>query len=189
MATKKEPRSRKLERAMKQHKPQDTSHNFLGDEHTVKAQQRVNRMAGNDQSPPKWEDLAELRNGCVETMLTITALQEGLQEVMPFVADQQYLNTMLSTMVQDATAMHAELTAIGQMFAGRTGEVDADFIMDYFNIAEAFQTWMTRFEGGLQPTYNALTDIYYNAKVQKELAAGAEVEKIPAQVEQTPTVQ
>lgn len=129
-----------------------------------------------------WEDLMVLYNHSYSLISQCVNLDSLINEVMPYIEDKDYLESIMNRTADDVTQMVQELKMIYDRHASKTGHVDIEDVLDndngYFNLATAYNIWVERFESVVIPNVNAIFDIHYAAKVAEAKAKGTPLEEV-----------
>ena len=130
---------------------------------TKKSQSRLERdqLQKNLQQPNQcWDDLNGIYNNCQAALTTMTARIVAIYKtegLVSFIENKAEVAQLLRGLRQDRNEFQAELTAIQQLHAGKTGGSEESYLdRESLEIFENYRNWHARFEAVFVPTVERL---------------------------------
>ena len=82
--------------------------------------------------------------------------------------DKDYASQTKEQLIKDVAMLSEELNTIHQEHAGKTGTCGIDDIMQFFTVAQAYETWLSRFRMIVDPAIDSLIDIAERGAANKQ---------------------
>lgn len=126
----------------------------------------------------KWDELHDLFGLCVQFLQTATLIEQPLREVAPYIQHPEHMNNVMSRVLTDSNQLIAELNTIKKHHEDKSGDATIDDITDLLSITQTYLTWMDRAKAVMEPAYDELVDIHYEAQKAKAVAEGLDVSTV-----------